>query len=436
MASINSNYPFYTWSQVREQVKALDSNLAEIIDELNPDGSHHFYKFDYPFGTEIVKKGILNIPDQDRFISLKTAPKELQHQIGYNYLSNPVTFVLKNTTELFLNVPDRVIPISIAKPGSLFGLSIVLDKNTPYYPELNLWGLTAGARSIFFLPKVSLGPAHQKLRKKYKSTANVPSSLLEHWSVFKDIAENSIQENKWETSLLFFNKRWFEHEQDPAWAKFLFYLQNKFIKGTSYHRNEYLFKLIYSQIHHKYGQNPSHYISDTARYLIQVALGALPGFMPASNSSCAPIDTIQEAYMDYYKLSYAPIIMQPGYLENNSLPVYASLQHNGTIDLNKKSSSRKSVLTDLIELHQLMNQYQYSLNHWYKNIELHDSTLTSIGTNFQYNYFHGHDVDDYANILSTQQLPEIDPRFAENTFGKPFPYKAHFLNGCIQINYK
>lgn len=421
------------WRKVRSAFKRLDPVLAAIIDDLDPNDKHFFYSIDYPFGSEIVKDGFLQLPTDKGLLSFPSLPAFFQKEFGYNAGSNPVTFVLKNICELFVVLPNRIVPFSIVHPGSLFGLTKIMNNNNEFYPEVKLWGMTSGARSLFLLPKITEHSSHQKLRKKLQLSMDKPQDLTDHWQIFKEITMQSNEIEKWNTTLLFFNKAWFEHFHDSSWMPFNYYIQQKMLDSSSYWRNDYLLRLLYSQIHHKYKINPQHYIADTVRYIIQICLGVLPGYIPATDDSCGPISKIQAIYKDIYNLTYAPVIMHPEYfsLQNaSSLPVYASLQHNGALELSLKSSSKKTTLSDLYDIHLLLQKYQNTLKK--QEIELSISALTSLGKNIQFKYFHGH-VEQYLNIISTEKLTEFDPRFIEGFPDMPFPYKSHFLNGCIQI---
>lgn len=434
---ISENYlsEAHSWEKVRNDIKRLDPKLAGIIDEINPDDSHFFYPVDYTYGSEIVKDGFLQLPTQKGLIKFPDLPTAVQKEFGYNGGSNPITFVLKNTCELFIILPNRIVPFSIASPGDLFGLTKIIDRQTSFYPdpEMRIWGLTAGARDIFLLPKITEHASHEKLRKKFHLNIDKPQDLLSQWQIFREIIKQDVKKSVWDTSLLLFNQAWFTHFDDPAWMPFNYYLQQKVINNTSFWRNEYLFRLMFSRIHHKFNINPTHHIADTVKYLIQVTLGVLPGFVPATDNSCAPIDIIQQVYMDVYNIPYAPTIMHPAYfsLKKESLPVYASLQHNGAIELSLKTSSKKTILTDLYEIYSLVQKYQTTMKQQENNLSI--SALTSLGSDIIFKFFHGH-VEEYVNIISTEKLPTIDPRFTQQFPTMPFAYKSHFLNGCIQIS--
>jgi hypothetical protein len=208
-------------------------------------------------------------------------------------------------------------------------------------------------------------------------------------------------------------------------------LANHFLEKTSYWRNEYLMRLLYSQIHHHKNIRTTVHLSDTIRYLLQIALGVLPGFRPAQDESYGPIGAIQNAYYEVYGLKYAPILMQPDYFNmlKDSSPIYASLQHNCALELAQKTSRKKTALTDLYDLHAILKKYQAFLAN--NPLELSISALSHVGKHIEFGLFHSH-TNDYPTIQNTLELPKIDNQFA-NAYDLPFPQKSHFLNGCVQI---
>ena len=45
------------WADIRSVVKKLNSELSDIIDEINPTKSFKIYRATYSFGSEYVKDG-------------------------------------------------------------------------------------------------------------------------------------------------------------------------------------------------------------------------------------------------------------------------------------------------------------------------------------------------------------------------------------------
>lgn len=52
------------WTNVRDQVASLNPTLVSYIDAWAPGPEFAIYKIRYPFGSQILKKGYLQIPDE------------------------------------------------------------------------------------------------------------------------------------------------------------------------------------------------------------------------------------------------------------------------------------------------------------------------------------------------------------------------------------
>src|SRR3990167_11373570 len=117
--------------------------------------------------------------------------------------------VLHNALEMFITLEDRVIPFSINKPGNIFGLWRVLDRPNEEklsHTSVFIWNMTAGARSMFMLPKVSEALAHNKLKQGLGIGIDKPRDLLDHWKVFREIAKQPEFTEDWYVEVLFFSK--------------------------------------------------------------------------------------------------------------------------------------------------------------------------------------------------------------------------------------
>ncbi len=118
------------WKEVRNEIWALNPELAKIIDEISPGKEFTFSKVIYPYGAEILRNAELNLPDENNELipfRSNSVNAHIKEQLGYNFSSNPVAILLKNTIELSINLDERIIPYSIVYPGKLFGAWRILD---------------------------------------------------------------------------------------------------------------------------------------------------------------------------------------------------------------------------------------------------------------------------------------------------------------------
>lgn len=182
-----------TWKEARKKVLRVNPNLAELIDELDPGPEYKLYLCRYPYGAEVAKHGEFFLPTVDGSLVSFDDPSidpKLKADLDYNNNSNPISLVLNKAFDMHIMLEDRIVPFFIFDEGSLFGLWRILDKiihgGSPHVPVFT-WSMTAGARSIFMLPKISEAIAHSKLKQALRVTVDKPNSMLDHWKVFRSI---------------------------------------------------------------------------------------------------------------------------------------------------------------------------------------------------------------------------------------------------------
>lgn len=437
----NDNFRRIYWDEARCHVVKSNPEFANLIDELTPGKELYFYLAKYPYGVDIIEKGPFKIPlkGKNQYININDpqVPKTVFDDLGYNDLNHPVIMVLQGAMEMFLKPQDRIIPFAVAQKGTLFGLWKVLDQDYGFSHclHLNNWGVTTGARSIFMLPKISEARSHNRLSKHFEIDVNKPMTLANHWQVFSEISQSSGNKNQWTTECLLFPKHWFENLQTDKWAKLHRYLLNRLWEGSSFWRNRFTWGFALSQIETKLGIKPTGFIRDIAKHLFAVATGNIPAFSTALNDELAPISLVQEAYVDIYRLNYAPIIMQPTYfsIEDSSEPVYFSLQYNTSLELSLKSAYKTSAIEDLYQLYSLMNKYLSELTS--DESQVLASPLLQLRS-LLLSYFHN-EIDGYQSFQNISNLTQSDKNFKEisKRFNNlPAPESASFFKGCIRLS--
>lgn len=428
------------WGEVREEVLKHNPILAKIMDDLSPSSKYTLFKGSYPYGSEILKEGYLQIPNNEgSLISLNNShvSSDLQLKLGYNGGTNPVSIVLKNSTEIFMILENHTIPLyGIITPGRIFSTWKVLNPLSSQSPAF-LWNMTAGARSIFMLPKISESDKYKKLKKQFNLKSEVPRTLLDHWHIFREIASHSSLTSTWATEILFFSNKWFEHLEDKKWQPFKDYLYKNAWQGSEYWRNQFIWDLVFSLIQKERKIKPNPYISDTAKHLIGMAISALPGFSPAVDDSAAPIEQLQQVYTEVYKLEeYAPIIMQPNFLVSDpQRPIYYSLQYPTTIEFSPRRRERSSMIFELYEVKSLLSKYLMDMR--LPKLNLAGTTIYELPDKVDFDFFHT-DNEGWTGIRKSKEISIEDPFFSNVPKGmnKKFPYTNPFVRGCVRIKTK
>ena len=433
----------FTWRQIREEVWKVNPSFAEIVDNLDPSDKYTIHKARYPYGSEILKRALLYLPDANGGVVPITSnhidPK-IRQDLNYNSNSNPVTMVLKNSVELFFSLEGRTI--SLYDPldaGKIFGTWRILNPSKAHQP-IFIWNMTAGARSIFMLPKITETEKHYRLKKAFHLDVDAPKNLIDHWGVFKELVNHPEFPEPWSVEVIFFSRKWFEHLDDKAWINFNYYLLKAVWEGSEFWRNYFFWNILFSTIKEVRGLKPSPYIDDTVKYLFFIGIGAVTGFCPATNSEVAPIAGLQKVYIDFYNLKkYLPVIMRPNIFAIDSKkpkPVYYSLQFPNAVEFSPKTRDRSSFITDLYEIRSLLNKYLVEILSGQFNVE--ETPLYKMAKNVNFDYFHNN-VQQYPGMKESALIPIEDPNFFVGFDDKNidlFPANSAFVKGCIRISQK
>jgi hypothetical protein len=432
-----------TWKKARKEVFNVNPGFAEIIDALSPDDKHWLVKVRYPYGSPVMEKSVLMLPNSKGDIvpiTDSSIDSELREGIDYNLNSNPVSVVLKNAFEIFLPLEDRTIPLSgVINPGTVFGAWRRLTPEKTEHPAF-IWDMTAGARSVFMLPKITEGLRHKKLEKAFGVSSNLPKTLMRHWDVFRQLANSSsITQEPWSAEILYFSKHWFNHLKDEKWAQFYQYFYHSGWAGNEFWRNQPIWNLIFSLILKDYESRPNAYVMDTAKYLLNMGAGALPGLGPVRDTTAGPFDLIQDIYTNVYDIrNYPPIIIQPQRFrlrDTSAPPVYYSLQFPNALEFKPSSRMRASVISDLHEIRSLMMRYEQELLS--NRFNIGGTSLRDLFDRISYDYFHS-GVELHNGMRdSKEMLSDIGLRTTlDGKLHDSFPSSCLFGKGCIRLAQK
>ena len=222
--------------------------------------------------------------------------------------------------------------------------------------------------------------------------------------------------------------------------KFENYLLKTAWRGSEYLRNQFVNNLMYSLIHEKrfkqfgpVSRRPA-YIDNAVRHLFGVGVGALPGFVPATNNSAAPIDDIIKVYTDIYRIKkYQPDMMHLGYFSSqNKMPVYYSLQYPTAAEFSPKSLVRSVALSELDQIKELLRVYRENILK--NNLQTEHTLLYEFLKKAKFEFYHSKIRKNETTVKSTTKLFENDSRFVNNTFADQHAVFSSFLKGCIKIS--
>ncbi len=156
------------WREIRTEFKKINPQLAQIIDEIDPNDEFALYKVRYHWGDYILKNGILKIPNStNELVSIDdfSIEKKITEDLAYN-AGMPIGIVLKKSIELYIFALQRIIPFKLMHEGTIFGLWIGLHEDKMLSSHSSeIWNVVAGARSTILLPKISNVKSYKRIKK-------------------------------------------------------------------------------------------------------------------------------------------------------------------------------------------------------------------------------------------------------------------------------
>jgi len=433
------------WQDIRKRVAKVEPKFAKIVDALSPDKTFPLYLAYYPYGalTGDTISPLISLPDGGFYrLTDPNAPKDVVKHLGYGMHDSPLGMILDKSFEFYIDLKNDgiTIPRKIYKPGDFFSFLRNLNgRNTISAASNNIHSLISGARSVFMLPNIECSTHHANLQKDFNIKSAAPKSLYQHWDIFRELCEAN-DTLDWKACLIFFSEKWLHKlNTDSSWAPLKLYLYDKawayFKFDIVRSHDDYIFSMLQKDSNLK----PNPYMADTARHLFNITVGNAPGYAPATDASCIPLDYLQKVYIESYGLKkYIPIILQPQNFDLESIhPIYYSFHYPSTGMFSPKARKISSILYDMRELSYILRKYIKGLS---ERREYSDTLLSYLASRVQFDYFHN-EVDKHRIIRSSHDILDIDDRFnnlnlKEILSQAQFAGDARFLRGCISIRKK
>jgi len=428
-----------SWIDFRDDVKKVDAELYEIIEQISPNQKYKLIEATYLYGEKITDLGTICLPDKDgRLHRLDDSRLPDKYREELSYGPTPLILQLTNGSEVFLEAGERIIPLNVFTPGDLYGLfeAIMPMTGCPIAP---CWSVTSGARSVFLGAKVTDAIGHKKLRAEYGVSSEPPKKLSDQWHIIKTIGYRSNLNSPWTCKVLIFTKDWLEdRDDDIGWLRFHKYLLKKsWIQSKNTRvKTEYsiMWESFASAIRAR-NLKPGPYIVDTIMHLLFLANRAVPGFKPADTSQLMlPSLAVEYAYQHIYQLKeYAAIVMQPYVLgaRGDVSSAYYSISYPTLLEGTPAIRRAPSIISEIRDIKTLMNTLE-------RILESHDSHIYKFIKSAMFDYFHNEE-DRFQEIAHSKDILEGDQNLADclSRFEvKTFPYKGPFFRGCIRISNK
>lgn len=417
------------WENIRPQVMKVNPELAKIIDQISPNKSFSFIKARYNFGELILKDGLLHLPEKSKSLSAADL-KKFQEKLSYSKI--PLLLILHNANEVFLDIKSRIIPLNLFKPGSLLGLFESMDYLFNYH-SIPKWSVSAGARSLFALPKINESAGFKRLRLHYGLPSNISlRTIHDHWQLFVGMSRHESIEPTWHNEILFFTKEWFvQRNNDPAWVAFQQYLFQHAWRQAQFAIEKIELSLVWEVFINNISSRrlkPTPYLIDHLKHIMLIAFRKRPGFRPAISDLAAPINAMQKAITDAYSFQYAPTIMQTCSLDiENDLPIYYSLAFPTLLEGSSRNQYSSTMMLDLRDIKLLLNILLDSL----PKSEFKETQIL----NAHFQFFHV-EKDILGDIDSSRSIIEKDPVLKKNVedLGGKFCATSPFWRASMLIH--
>lgn len=430
MVSVEAMAPDVVMHQVDlcealDEVRKVNPELAGLLEAISPGISFPLIKAKYRYGSTIMDRGAFCLDPSEMECSEGVA-ESISDGMGIMALQ------LSKSCEKFYQMGDRIIPFDVYAPGEMFGLAHALSGLTGHVPHRPTWQISAGARSVFMLPRVTDTRSHKRLNVEFGFSDKPPNTLAEHCSVFRAIDRGTQQEAPWVCELLLFPKQWFEVRNDPDWLRLHNYLLRTAFNKAQESNQSWGQNLIWEQFSatvRMKNLKPGPYMADTLRHILTISSGIMPAYQVIGDEEdTLPVSLIESAYLDVYQLKdYAPVMMQPAKL--GKLPVYYSLGYPTLLEGSPTIRKAPSIITELRELKKLIFILQTVLNQL--------DTVSGPNPQVGYHYFHSEE-DPFGEISNSLDIAEIDPvanRLLQGRFaGREFSTYGQFLRGCVGVS--
>jgi hypothetical protein len=274
------------------------------------------------------------------------------------------------------------------------------------------------------LSSISRQKSHKKLCRRMGITLEKPRNEREHFALFRRLNQQLAQ--PWQSEVLLFDERWFQHQADPAWQGF-YHAINQRLSPWRAPQSEsgFAYQLIESQLQHRQAQRNASHISQTVNKLWQLGCKEGLAYSPATDDQWAPVQALQQLYIEDYQLeNYPPTIMH--LTRPQKAPIYYSLQFPLNTSGWFARLERESIINEMMQIISLINrQKQHLKNH---------SDWGELSHHLpEFNFVHSEHAD-YRELQACQTLQK-DKRFMQPYPDREFPCSALFFKGCISVNH-
>jgi hypothetical protein len=311
------------WTEVKEQVMAVNKGLGSYLDEIDGQLSKaDLYVARYDYGKLMVNRGRFSTPcDVDPCEECKA----LSSSVGYSCI--PFALLLERCVEVFLDYgmeeycdnghpPEeelRLVPLRLLGAGEVFGVFELLDSVLNGRIVQPPWSVSAGTRSVWIVAPMGDERIHNSIRKK--TGVRWGERTRPHWKLIA-----ALERSTWQVSVLIFPD-WILKAAAESTALRLFLLETGWKQSTNLRQSSLSDANLQTSFLKQYIKAPlgELYQYATIRHILDIATGVAPAFQPAARAKIpgGPFSEVEAKLRDMLKdiaKNYQPIVLQPGHL--------------------------------------------------------------------------------------------------------------------------
>ncbi len=397
------------WHEVSKDIDVVNKELSTLLQNAADDYANgKVLKAEYSYGDVILSNGQLMLPKLTQSENISFGVVICQSLEGFVYSNE-----------------DNTIPVAIIEPGRAF---LINDSENPLAVPRQLLNVSAGARSIFLLPKVSDATNFVKLARNFSlNQKKPPKNLQEQWEIFVDIAQKA--KSPWKATVIFFDQTWINKSSLSGYRLYEYLCRNN-LPSKSFFGKKIAFDKELSEAIGKFKFKPDPFLTDNIKHIFEIAARFFPGLVFAEDDSLGPIALIQKAFIEHYGLDYSPNILLPGYIGSGK-QCYHSMQYPMLLEYSPQQRKESTNLKQLRELYQIMAkaiehiQNKNSLNGILKEI-----------CDVHLEFFHTY-AEENMEIVHSKNIKLVDPVVKKQVsqFSFPFCDSSSFLRkGCIAVS--
>lgn len=437
MERANKYVQVMSWQEARPYFADSNPAFTNTVDAIDPGNECKLYRVSYPYGAPIVTNGELLLPDNHgRPCELTAFPNRgIAEALSYSPI--PLSYIASKSCEIFVNANNQnVVPLKLLEKGEFFGMFETLNFLSGIQSRPP-WCVTAGARSLCLLPKISNSMGHQRLVREFNTPTLPPRHHKDHWRIFKYLANHPSAKSNWRCEVIFFSKDWLNnHNNGISWLKFYQYLYKTTWRQAHHTPQESHMSLTWQAFANAIGSRnlkPRPYLTETVRHLLAASMGMVPSFVPATNDQAAPISILGDIYVNCYNLKhYLPTFIRPVNLTlgKSHNRAYYSLSVPIVLEGTPATRTPPQVMTDLRDVKRLIDTLKQAAN---SDALIFPASTPVLQSNYEY-YHTGSDM--HNEILPASEIPVRDTEFmyrADQYPDRSFCATSPFLNGCVAI---